>query len=80
MTVEIVRAALGWSTLINWGALLLWVIFLGAGHDLVYKMHGKFLKLTVEEFDAIHYKCMALYKAGIMLFNLAPYLALRIVA
>jgi len=80
MTLEVIRAALGWCTLINWGVLLIWVIFLKVGHNFVYNMHGKFLPLSVEEFDAIHYKCMALYKTGIILFNLAPYIALRIVA
>jgi hypothetical protein len=55
------------------------VIFLKVGHNFVYNVHGKFLQLSVEEFDAIHYKCMALYKTGIILFNLAPYIALRIV-
>ncbi|MGD8414466.1 MAG: hypothetical protein PVF33_09550, partial [Candidatus Latescibacterota bacterium] len=65
--------------LINWAVLLFWVIFLNVAHNLMYRMHSSFLQLSVEDFDAIHYKCMALYKVGIILFNLAPYLALRIV-
>jgi len=42
-------------------------------------VHGKWFTLSVEEFDAIHYKGMAFFKMGIVLLNLAPYLALRIV-
>jgi len=33
----------------------------------------------VEQFDAIHYAGMTVFKLGIILFNLVPYIALRIV-
>jgi hypothetical protein len=42
-------------------------------------MPGKWFKLTVERFDAIHYAGMAFFKIGIFLLNIVPYLALRIV-
>ena len=80
MSLELIRAALGWCTIINWGILLLWVIFLRLGHDFTYNMHSKWVRVPAEEFDVIHYKGMAHYKIGITLFNLVPYLALRIVA
>jgi hypothetical protein len=32
-----------------------------------------------EQFDAVHYAGMALLKVGIILFNLAPYVALRMI-
>ena len=32
-----------------------------------------------EQFDALHYAGMALYKVGILLLNLVPYIALRLV-
>ena len=35
--------------------------------------------MSVEQFDALHYVGMALYKLGILLLNLVPYIALRIV-
>ena len=79
MTIEIIRNALGWCTLINWGLLLWWFLFLTLAHDWTYRFHSKWFKLSVDQFDAIHYAGMALYKAGIILFNLVPYLALRIV-
>ena len=39
-------------------------------------LHGRWFKLPDATFDAIHYGGMAAYKIGIMLFNLAPLLAL----
>jgi hypothetical protein len=34
----------------------------------------------VEQFDSAHYTGMAIYKIGVLLLNLAPYFALRMVA
>ncbi|MEN6360479.1 MAG: DUF6868 family protein, partial [Smithella sp.] len=42
----------------------------------MYKMHGRWFRLSAETFDAIHYKGMAICKIGIILFNLAPLAAL----
>jgi hypothetical protein len=49
------------------------------GHDWIYQLHSKCFDMPVDRFDAIHYGGMAAYKMGIILFNLVPYLALRIV-
>ena len=80
MTVEVIRSALAWCTLINWGLLLVWFLFFMLGHDWMYRTHSKWYQLSVEQFDKLHYGAMALFKIGIILFNLVPYLALRIVA
>lgn len=79
MTVEIVRDVLAWCSVINMGLLLWWWLFLMLAHDFVYRFHGKWFNLTVEKFDAIHYKGMMFYKLCIFLLNIVPYLALRIV-
>ena len=79
MTLEIIRDALAWCTVINWAILLWWFLVFSMAHDWMYRFHGKWFKIPVEKFDAIHYAGMALFKTGIFLFNLAPYLALRIV-
>jgi len=79
MTIEIVRDTFLWCTLINWGMLLWWYLFLIFAHGWVYKMHSKFIKITEEEFNVIHYKGMLYFKVLIFVFNLAPYVALLIV-
>ncbi|NOR69143.1 MAG: hypothetical protein GQ532_05520 [Methylomarinum sp.] len=79
MTVELFRDVLAWCSVINIGLLLFWVLWLTLAHDFVYRVHGKFLKLSVEKFDAIHYAGMAFFKICIFVFNIVPYLALRIV-
>lgn len=79
MTVETVRDFLGWCSVINVGVLIYWWLFFTLAHDLVYRIHGKWFKLSVEKFDSIHYAAMAFFKICIILFNIVPYIALRIV-
>jgi hypothetical protein len=79
MKVEIVRDVLAWCAVINVGLLLWWVLLLMLAHDFTYRFHGKWFKLSVERFDAIHYSGMLFFKICIFLFNIVPYFALRIV-
>ncbi len=79
MTVEIVRNVLAWCTLINLGILLYWFLFFTLAHDWVYRIHGKWFKLSKEQFDSIQYAAMAFYKVAIFVFNMVPFIALHIV-
>jgi hypothetical protein len=79
MTIEIVRDVLAWCAVINVGLLLWWALFFVLAHDWMYRFHGRWFKLSVEKFDAINYAGMAFYKISIWLFNIVPYLAIRIV-
>ena len=79
MTFELIRDIFGWCTLINFGFLLWWGIAILFFHDFVYRLHGKLFKMTLEEFDKIHYVGIAFFKLFIIVFNLVPYLAMRIV-
>jgi hypothetical protein len=79
MTIDLVRDALLWCFIINIGILLWWFLFFSLAHDWVYRFHGKWFKLSVERFDAIHYASMAFFKICIFVFNIVPYLALCIV-
>lgn len=79
MTIETIRGMLGWCTLINLGILLYWFLAFILARDWVYRFHGRWFRLSTQQFDAIHYSGMAGYKLAILLFNVAPYLALKII-
>jgi hypothetical protein len=79
LEIETVRDVLGWCALINLGLLLWWLLFFVFAHDWMYRVHGKWFRLSVEKFDAFHYAGMAFFKICIFVFNIVPYLALRIV-
>ncbi len=79
MTLEMIRDVLAWCAVINMGLLLFWFLFFALAQDFVYRTHGKWFKLPEEMFKAIHYTGMLFFKICIFLFNIVPYLALRIV-
>jgi hypothetical protein len=79
MSIEMVRKALLWSALINYGILLVWFLFFVLAHDRLYLLHGQWFRLSVEQFDMLHYAGMSIFKIGILLLNVVPYIALRIV-
>jgi hypothetical protein len=79
MSLERVRKVLLWCTVINYGVLLVWWLCFLFAHDVMYNLHGLWFHLSREQFDALHYVGIALYKLGILLLNLVPYMALRII-
>ena len=79
MTLELVRSALAWCTVMNLILLAWWAVFFFLAHDWTYRMHSRWFRVSVETFDAIHYAGIAFFKLAIILFNLVPYLSLRIV-
>ncbi len=79
MSIAMAREALLWCTVINYGVLVVWWLVFLLAHDWMYRLHGRWFHLSMGQFDALHYGGMALFKIGILLFNLVPYIALRIV-
>ena len=77
MTAELIRNVLAWSTVINYGLLLVWFFFFVFAHDWMYRLHGRWFNISFQNFDAIHYAGMAIFKLWIIMFNLVPYLVLR---
>ena len=76
MTIEIVRGALLWCTVINYAVLLIWFLLLVLTHKWIYRVWRRWFQLTAEQFDALNFGGIILYKLGILLFNLVPLLAL----
>ncbi|MDD3845390.1 MAG: hypothetical protein PHC90_03415 [Syntrophorhabdaceae bacterium] len=78
MIIEKAMIFFGWCTVINLMVLLLWFLAFSRAHEILYRVHGQWFKISRETFDAIHYTGMAFYKVCIILFNLVPMIALRI--
>jgi hypothetical protein len=79
MSIEVARNFLLWSTVINYGVLLLWFMVFALAHDWIQRIHGKWFRLSGDQFDAIHYAGMTIFKVGILLFNLVPFVVLSII-
>ena len=79
MSIDVARNVLLWCTVINYGILLVWFLCFVIAHDGIQRLHGRWFRLSREQFDATHYAGMAIFKLGVVLFNLVPFLALYIV-
>jgi hypothetical protein len=79
MTMETLRDLLLWCTVTNYVFLLWWFLVFTLAHDWIYRLHSRWFRIPREQFDALLYAGMAVYKIGILLFNLVPYVVLLIV-
>ncbi|MXS84421.1 hypothetical protein ABO04_00450 [Nitrosomonas sp. HPC101] len=79
MNLEVLRNFLLWCTVINYGILLVWFLFFMFAREWMQRLHGRWFHLSPERFDALHYAGMSVYKIGILLLNLVPYIVLSII-
>lgn len=78
MSIELLRAVLGWSAILNLLLVTVWFALFRGMHDRMYAMHSRWFHLSEETFDGIHYAGMAATKIATWLLFVVPYLALRI--
>jgi len=79
MSMETVRDALLCCTVINYGVLLAWFATYAVAREQMQRLWGRWFYLSPDQFDAFSFLGMAIYKVGVLLFNLVPYVALHIV-
>ena len=79
MNLAMLRDFLLWCLVINYAVLVVWFLVFLLAHDWLYRLHSRWFRIPVEQFDAIHYVGISVYKIGVILFNLAPWLALLII-
>jgi len=79
MTIEIICAALGWCSVINIGLLMFSSILLIAIRGVVSRIHGKIFNLDEKYLSQAYFQYLAQYKIAIIVFNIVPYFALRII-
>ena len=79
MDIKKITSVLGWSIILNFALLLWWVLWMIFAHDWVYQTQSMVVDISVQQMDVIHYGAMAFYKILILVFNVIPYLAIKIV-
>jgi hypothetical protein len=78
MTLQGIREFLGWCVVINYAVLMAWFVAFVLAGGWMRRLHGQWFAMSDECFNGIHYAGMAAYKVGILLFCLAPYVALHL--
>ena len=79
MDLHTLKTFLLWCLAINYLILLWWFAAFVFAHGWMFRLHSRWFRISEERFDAIHYLGISIYKIGVLLFNLVPYLALLIV-
>ncbi len=69
----------GWCTIINILVLALTTLMLVANRGFVVKTHKKMFGLSEVDLTKAYFNYLALFKIAVIVFNLVPYLALKII-
>jgi hypothetical protein len=80
MDIATLRTLLLWSTVINLALLILWAVLAILARDWMCSLCSKLFRVSTAQVDQLNFYGISIYKLGIILFNLVPYLALLIVA
>ena len=67
------------AAVIGYLVLLVCFLFFILAREFMHRLHGRWFQLSRQQFDIIHYAGMRIFKLGIILLNMVPYIALRIV-
>jgi len=78
-SMQTVREILGWSTALNLGLLVLSSLVLVIAGSSIKHLHARMFDLSEEDLSRAYFQYLAQYKIAILIFNLIPYLAIRIV-
>ncbi len=80
MSTESLTQFFGWCTVINLAMLLLATLVLVPMRASISGIHAKMFGLQEAEMSRAYVQYLSQYKVAIFIFNLVPYLALRIAA
>lgn len=76
MTLSVLKEFLLWCLVVDYALLLLWFFLFVAARGWMYRLHARWFRMSESTFDLVHYAGMAAFKLAIVLFNLAPLLAI----
>ncbi|MCP4195454.1 MAG: hypothetical protein GY768_33055 [Planctomycetaceae bacterium] len=78
MTVEQLVSFFGWCTVINGLVVLVWGLAIMTMSQAMAKVHARMLHVSEQQMMPLYLQWISQYKLLILVFNLAPYLALKI--
>ncbi len=68
-----------WCTITNGALLALWAIMFILAPELVYRTQSKWFPIPRETYNLVMYSFLGLFKIFFLVFNVVPYVALRII-
>ena len=80
MTIDTLTTFLGWCSIINIGLLLFSTIMMIVIRDFAIKLHSSLFGVNPEELPIIYLQYLGNYKVAIIILNIVPYIALKVMA
>ena len=80
MEISTLTEFLGWSSAINIGMLAFSTLMLCAMRKPIISIHSRLSGVAETELPGYYFSFLANYKIAILVLNVAPYLALRIIS
>ena len=79
-TIEIVKDFLGWCSIINISILMFSAIFIIIAEKMALNIHHKLFNVDNNYLRKAYFQYLAQYKIIIIVFNIVPYFALKIMS
>ena len=79
-SIETLATFFGWCLVINLGVILAAALFFGFAHEFAGKMQARIFGVTKEEAKASFSHIFLQYRLAFVVFNVAPYIALKIMS
>ena len=80
MTTEALTELLGWACVINIAILMFSTLMLIVMRGFVTKIHSKLFGLDEKDLGRAYFQYLGQYKIALIVLNIAPYIALKIIA
>ena len=69
----------GWCTVINMGFYAFSALFIIAFKEFTIHIHSKLMGVEASELPSLYFKFMGNFKIFLIVFNLTPYIALKLI-
>lgn len=78
ITLEVLAELFGWLSIINIGILGFTTFCMLVFNQHIANIHSKLFDLTDDQLAQAYFQYLAQYKILILMFNLSPYIALKL--
>tara|TARA_B100001989_G_C24547169_1_gene471707 strand:- start:3621 stop:3872 length:252 start_codon:yes stop_codon:yes gene_type:complete len=78
MTIETLTAFFGWCSVLNVGLLIFTVLALLVMRNFAVKTHSQMFGVNPDDLPKMYFTYVANYKIAIIMLNIVPYCALKI--
>ena len=78
ISIDTLTSFLGWCSVINIGVLVFTTIALTIMRGPIASIHSKLFGLNQAELPSAYFQYLGNYKIAVFIFNVAPYIALKI--